>query len=502
MATENLDLVISVLDRFTAELDQLLLKLAEVDAAAEAVEDITIDVDVRGEHKIDRLIAKMAALGLMDAKDLDVNVRGIPAGRGGGGGAALGGGIAIGGVAQAAGDASDSLTDAAKSAGQMADVAEDATEAIDLTNIRMSDLHNLLAALVPLLLVFIGAVPALLGALVALAAAAIAAAAGLAALAGFGALGFALARAGPDNLMEGFSEIIDEITEDFLDAFAPLAERLAPLFERALDGLDRLFQGIADRGDVLVAFSQTAQAFGAFMQDFLPDLLADMGEMARAFGPFFGELMDVFDFSVLGALTEFMAQAADDTILFMELLIPFLAVIGEMSIGFLRVVNAIGLLLQGFFQILNLLPISAEAWGVLIASILTAATVMFLASKMAAIAAVGITGLTAAVGSLITVLAPLLLLSVAVFAIANHFDLLGTNIEKATRSLREFNRLGKGMRRNPFFDPNLQPGQVRRGRGSGVGSINVTVEGNADEEVIREQTGNAMYRMERRGRGR
>lgn len=497
MATENLDLVISVLDRFSDDLNELLLKLTEVEVALDRVDGRQIDLDpLPAIAALESLRAELALLQMQLGMGPN-RVGRFPMGGGGPGaeGLDLDLDLDTAPLRRRRGAAGRSLAN-------LSEAADRTAEGFDITNIRMSTLHNWLAALVPLLIVFIGAIPALLGALVALAAAAIAAAAGLAALAGFGALGFAITRAGVDDIGEGLREILDEIQEDFLDAFAPLAQRLTPLFERALDGLDRLFEAIAARGDVLVAFADTAADFGRFVQDFLPDLLADMGKMARAFGPFFGEIMEVFDFSVLGALTDFMADSSAEIILFLELLVPFIALIADLSIGFLMVVNAIGAFLQGIGQLLNILGISPEIIGAVIASLLTAATAMFIVGKAGLASAIGVTSLTSALVVLSRATIFLTAFALIVPVIADHFNLLGNNIDSATDSLREFNRVGDDLGRNPFADPNLMPGQVRAPTGRGGGNITVNIEGNADEEMVQTQTGNALYKMERKRRGR
>lgn len=523
MAVQNLDLVISVLDKYTKQLDELLLKLEEVALAAEQVDQITIDVDVRGERKLDALMAKMAALGFMDMDDVNVNVRG----------AAMGGGGPRGGVPGAMGgirmpDLSNLSRTASNAAQEMSDF-----------NLSMSDLHNLAAKLVPLLFVFVAAMPAVISGMVALAVAAFSAAAGLAALAGFGALGLAMAR-NPDDLAAGFSEVIDEIQADFLDAFSGLAQRLTGFSERALDGLDKLFQGIASRGDVLVDFTETAAGFGQWLQTFLPNLLADMGKMARAFGPFFGRLMEEVNFSVLGKMTQFMAEMADEAIMFISLLVDFIPLIARLSIGFLQVVNAIGLLVQGFARLLSILPISEQAWGALIGTIMVALSAMLLwkAANLAvalgflgtlipsltativaikgyvvsaAVAAGASTALAGALGTLaVALIAVGGLIAVAgiIGAIASSFGMLESDVTSATKALENFNKVGDDLGRNPYADPDLRHGSVtKRSRGrldfarGGRGTVVVNIEGNADEDMVREQTGNALYRMGRKVRG-
>lgn len=498
---ENLSIVIEVIDSYSSEIDQLIMKLAELEGTVQAVDDIRLDVDVRGTNQLNTLMAKLAALEAMDM--------------GGIGNVGVGGG-GMGGIMQMGGAAGGAADDAAESAG--------------LLDLRMSDLHNALAMLVPLIFIFIGALPALIGGVVALGAAAISAAAALMAIAGLGALGFAMAE-GDGDIMEGMTEILDDIQGSFMDAFAPMARRLEPVFRDALDGLDRLFQGIANRGDALIELSDQARAFGAFMMDWLPDALENMGHMVEAFSGLFSIIGDgMTDISILQILTSFVAQAADELIIFTALLIDFLPVIFEMSIGFLTVVNAIGFLVAAFGRLLAILPVGSEAIGQFIAAGLAAVTVTLLLSRALGVQAVA--GLVSAVQSLGIYIGALLtyiptvssataatmgfalaiglvtggisLLLGGVATLGSQFSGLSGDIDKATSSLQSFQAQRDGMTRgaNPYANPEVSRGESMGSSRFSGGNVNVTVEGDADGETVRNQTHNAMYRLERRGRRR
>lgn len=520
MATlERLEILIDVVDRFSATLDELLLQLGEVEAVAEKVEDINIKVDVRGQNELRGLLAQMGALEAMDVAgvgDIHVRTTGIPGGAAGATGGA--------GVVGATEEVTESLNNAARSLDQMADTGS-------IFDLRMSDMHNLLAKLVPLILTFIGALPALIAGLVVLATAAVAAASALFALGALGALGFAIEEGGVNDIMGGFEDIISEVRSDFLDAFAPLAEDLAPAFRGFLDWLDQLFGAIAARGDILINLTDEAAAFGDFLMDLIPDLLADMGRMVEAFAPIFGDFASLFDFNVLRAFTEFMADAADELILFTKLLMAFIPQIVELSLGFLQVVNAIGVAVHAFTTLLDMLPIGMDAIGALIGTILTLITVIgiwkavqsaqlipTLAATMPRIAqlivsidtyivhALTAAGASVALAEAISLLliatgvgAVLLGIGVAVGIMADKFSAAETDITSATEALREFDSVAGAMGgRGEAFG--VDPSTARRRaspRGGGGGNVNITVEGNADEETIRKQANNATFRLQR-----
>ena len=80
MATvEELEILIDVIDKFSRKLDQLIIKLAEVEAVAERVDRIDIDVDV-DDAELDTLLAKMGAAQV--GGSAGVRMRGAGAGAG------------------------------------------------------------------------------------------------------------------------------------------------------------------------------------------------------------------------------------------------------------------------------------------------------------------------------------------------------------------------------------------------------------------------------------
>lgn len=539
--SENLAILIDVIDQFSRELDRLLFKLGQVEVASQAVDPVTIDVDVDGAWKLDHLLFKLGQLEAADLGGVGDIVLGEKHVRRGGGGGGMGrrgldklGRLDLLLTAQVnqMGRFMKEADDLTESMGAVSSASDSASDSFELTNLRMSDLHNALAKLVPLIFVFIGAIPAVIGGLIALGAAAISAAAALAAIGGLGALGFAAMEAGRGNLMEGFQEIVGDIADDFLDAFLPVAERLVPVFRDAMDGLDRLFQQIANRGDVLVRLGDQARAFGEFMLDWLPTALANMGRMAEAFSGMFSVIAGgMRDMSILRELTEFFGRAMPELTAFTSMVIALLPHIFEMSIGFLKVTNVVLGLVNVTLDLLTAFGMLDKGMGLLIGTILAAATAWFIFNSAAIQAALsGLVKLGVAVGMMITHLtgytastvmatAATYGLTSAVFALigvltlgagilaagalfqglANRASLASDSVKDAAEQLKAFDSVAGGVSdTNPFAHPELRHGSVNRAPGSGGGGdVNVTVEGDADEETTRTQVHNAMYRKER-----
>ena len=101
-----------------------------------------------------------------------------------------------------------------RSIGDAAESLNDFRENSSLTNLNMSDLHNMMARLIPLLLVLVGTIPALVTAFVTLATAAFAAAASLMALTAFGAMGLALEDGQFD--MQNLTNVWEDIRQGFI----------------------------------------------------------------------------------------------------------------------------------------------------------------------------------------------------------------------------------------------------------------------------------------------
>jgi hypothetical protein len=487
--TEHLKGIIEI-ETFLQELDFLLAELEVVEAAIERIDGKTVKVDFE-ERGFESLMGQMIAADSMG-------------GFGGGGG-----GGNIGAVF-----------------GNMAGDSTRTVDSLSELNLSMSDLHNALARLVPLIFVVIGALPALIGGLVGLAGAAVAATAALAGIAGFGALGFAMMEG--DTIMEGFQEILSQVREDFLDAFTPLAQQLAPLFEDALDGLGLFFQKLANRGDVLREFEQTARSFGGFLLDELPDAIAFLGQVATAFEPLFAAIGDALDGTGEGFM-EFMADVLPALVLFGSLLASAIPQILNVSRGFLMVTNALFLLLNAFWEVITIGGLLDEQIGILIGVTLTAVTaillwntVMGIASSvtipalissmsgviatlaeysvavvLAALETWGLVGaLAAAVGIMTLGIGVAAGLATAMGAVHDQFAQFTTGVDEASASVRNFDRTTSRVGTGGPYAPSNTPVRANaRGSRGGSGSVVMNVEGDADDETVETQMRNANFRL-------
>lgn len=572
--TETLEIVIELIDRVEDDLADLITQLEGLDVQAERVDDILINLDVMGEADLEQLRAEMESMDEFEEVVLRATVRGeqdinqllaqlglvelaeetaspvvvraeargeaelarlqtqLAALRGQRLASVIGGGGGIDDLLDAIGEGAESVAEGADAAGdamrKTGDAAEDAEDGFRFTNLRMSDLHNALANVVPLLVVYIGTLPALIAAIGALAAAAISAAAALGAIAGFGFLGAAMAR-GDGDFMEGASDILDQVLEDFLDAFTPLSRSFRPLFDDMLDGLDRLFQRIADLAPILRSLADDARAFGRFMSDWIVGLIRDMGRMADAFAPIFAMVGGfIEDMDLLRNLTDFLADILPAVVLFTRYVVGLIQRLAEMSQGFLQVANVLNLAFSMLMNFVNVLGISDRALGALIAVFLIAASAaaifgsaliqqaipgLIRSAQAAYGAAVSYYELAAAegiatistvtlqkalMGLLVTLSAigGIIVLANIVAGLAAGFGSLSTNISDATKSLRNFDSVASRMSgNNPYRSPDLNRGEIS-GSSRTQNVINMNIE-NGDPDTLREQGNNLSWRLDR-----
>jgi hypothetical protein len=432
-------------------------------------------------------------------------------------------------------DVADDLSDSQRGAMSAADKAADS---FDLTNIRMSDMHNAMAAVIPMLIVFVGTMPAAITALAALATAALAAAGVLGLLGGIGLMGAGMQR-GDGDTMQGLSEIFQEIQEDFVDAFEPLADAFAPLIRDAIDGLDRMFQEIASFGDLFRGLQDEMRAFGSFMSEFIRDTIRDMARMTEAFAPIFGMIgAFIEDMDLMRNLSQFMADILPQLKIAAGLVVNFIQRLIEMSKGFLDVAVIVGMTVSTILKFLSAIGLTEERLGVLIGVTLTAVTVMNILSAslwsavIPALVTVGtrvlalistLTGYSASsivatlatmglakafivlVGAITLGIGALVAVAGITAALGSSFGGLTDDIDSATESLKNFRRQQQRMDGgdNPYRNPDIRPGQnYGTSRFGSGGQVNVTIEGDADDESVRNQTQNALYRMERPSRSR
>lgn len=249
-------------------------------------------------------------------------------------------------------------------------------------NIRMSDIHNLLATLLPLLAVFVMTIPAAVSALVGLAAAALSAAAAMGAILGLGAMGAAMGDSGEMPAAEDFTEFWTDIRDSFFEAFAPLAERLAPLFRDALDGLEMFFQEIANQGDALMELTDETRAFGQFLMDWFPGVLRSMAGTVEALQPIFSALGEYLqDTQILRKFVELTLEAAPALASLLMRLLTFLEVLAEMSVGFAMVSDAVSWFLGRLWGLFHVLGFTNTQLGVVLGSVLALTTGVALLSS-------------------------------------------------------------------------------------------------------------------------
>jgi len=435
----------------------------------------------------------------------------------------------------------------------------DMRSSINEFDLRMSDLHNMMARLIPLLVVFIGVIPAAYSALVGLASAAVAAAAGLAALTALGALGLALEGGQVD--MQNLTEAFQDIQDAFIESFAPLAERLEPLFLDGLSALERFFQMVASRGDTLMELTDEARAFGGFLLNFVPDALQTLGALVEALGPIFGDIGTFIDQNfnqIVRTLVRTTAEAVP-VIAKMALMIGrALPALIEMSVGFAQVANVVMQVIGLIFTLVGALGLGPRAFGFVTAAALSAASAIallntqivafagrviasaiisvyqFWAGLMAASSAttyLASTTIGSAIVSVYSFISSLLAGEVALFSFtgatfsatsalaafltlatfgaaaavlvpmavsaAAAFTGLSGSIDSATSSLKEFDRVSgrADTDMNPYDPPSGPSGAGAATQGGGTTVINLESSGDADED-----RSNARYVTFRNGR--
>jgi hypothetical protein len=384
----------------------------------------------------------------------------------------------------------------------------------DIASLSMSDLHNALARVIPLLVVFIGTLPAVITAMVTLAAAAIAAGAALMALTGFGLLG-ALTIDGTTQVdTERLQEIVDEIQADFMDAFAPLAEQLEPLFDDALDGLERFFNAVAAQGDALLALTDMARDFGGFLISFVPDMLRVMAGLANAFDDEFGDIATFLqqNFADIVASAVFLTDEALPAVsAFLQAIASILPALIRISVGFTQVATAVLAVIRGIGTLLSYLPISDQMFGALVATILALISGFFIlngiitllsvgtlgsllapALKSAAVAAgtlikgvLGLSGSLLTLGNIIRLLLATTgigLLLVAFGAVASEALSAKSDVDKLNDSLRQFNDVAGSADGMSIGGPSPYSGSSTMGGTSGRSvTYNVSGSDSADD---------------------
>lgn len=521
--TERLRIAVNVGGNFESQLTKLSAQLKEVAAAQRMVdESMTIRVNTSGVGAAKR---QLAGLG----------------GDGGGATAMTSGGRSdfLGNAAlrRKFGVERQSIDDAMGMPGPMDDdgpgslrealsdlrrTVREGDGAFGDINLQMRHFYDILAAMLPLLLNFVAALPAAITALVTLGTAALAAAGAIGAIGGLGLLGLAQQRGG-GNIGEGFKDILKEIKTDFLDAFAPLAEMFTPIARDALQGLEALFDAIAARGDVLAQMRDDARALGGFILDTVPPLLSALTGLAEAFGPIFGAFGEwAKGTDVLAGFADVTRRALPYFITLIGAIAGLLPLIVDLSLGFLKVASTIVMVVLGvtrligiFSPLLDMLGLTGSTLGVIIGLLLTLVTVMAVWNKLtklqtllmgskfiATLEAVGIAlwqmiaaeigavGATIALIGVVTVLLGVLTLGVSVIGgWAAQWGSASSAIDEATKSLKGFKNAQKGLGRGVGVGVPVG----RDAKMGGVNQTNITIEGANSSEQAWETANKAAF---------
>lgn len=268
---------------------------------------------------------------------------------------------------------------------------EQLKESLFNARIGMTQFYDIVAAGLPLMLTFVGSIPAVIGALGGLAAAALGAAGGLAGILGLGLAGAARSEAGGGiPSAEDFTALFDGVGEAFFESFDPLLTEFEPLVRDAIGGLPGVFDQLADASTVLVSLKDDARAFGTFVVDFTSGAIRELGTLANAARPVFGMIAEgLSNLNITqrlgGALRETLPQLAQLTSLFLDAL----PVIFNISRGLLFVSTAITQFVGGivggiraFFGLFGVADQVDTMFGVLIGSTLVLGSALFLTTNI------------------------------------------------------------------------------------------------------------------------
>lgn len=407
-AIENLEIIVEIdiaeaiskLERLQEELQDVAEEISAVDARGTEGIDINTTVDDL-DAELARLQAEIEAFEAASSIDIDTDVdrslldlagADLDFGGFGGGGPPFddfltgmaGADMDFGGFNVPRGrgiSRGDGMVSLRRRLRRLRDKFRDLTESVRNFDLRMTDIHNALARLVPLLLLFIGVIPTAVAALTALATAAITAAGALAAIGGLGLMGAAAGR-GEMPSGEDIQEELSEIRDMFFEAFAPLAEALAPVFEDAMDGLERFFEAIAAEGDALMGLVDEMRAFGGFVMEFFPGFLRTLSATLEALAPIFGQIgsfiQDNFQ-NIMRDLVRITLEAAPALGKLARQIGSLLMTLAEMGVGF-AIVSTVVLDVLGLIgDLFRALGLTNEQIGLIIASILAFASAILLA---------------------------------------------------------------------------------------------------------------------------
>lgn len=552
---DSLIISASVLDDFSDTLDELLAELSRIDAEEE--DTFPIDADMRIAEfmvKAQQVKKELREIDRMDPEaDVDVDqdplqesVEGIATR-----GAARAGMLGFMGEGPAAHEFDETTImpenldiDIDRRASQaiggtLSQTVEEAMDMPDLFEGRrdrsparklfqefvdlrlfMSGFMNTMAALIPLMGVFVGALPAAIAGIGALAAAAIAAAGALAAPIGLGIGGMIFA-GGQLDVAE-LQDQIRQTLDTFLQAFTPVMEALQPMVEGLFNQFRFLIRDLSRRSNILLQLTDDIAGGFQFLSETIGPALEDFILFGQAALPTMQLL--------IGGLASFdwfkiFSSVLRQTLPLMDILatqiVAIVPAIFEISMGFFLVADAILALLGGLSRLITAVPFLGEGFGVLIGLLFTAisATALYsvaVNSALTRLVGLAIQGLGTAIPAIHTYIASMfgataatwtmiaaasVLLGVLTFGLGpalggvlGQFVGLGDGVSYATSELARFERQATRTSAPPMAGGPPGAGRAQPGygpnRGGGMTVVAPDKEtGNAVANTMRWQNG-------------
>lgn len=261
--------------------------------------------------------------------------------------------------------------------------------------LKMGDFFRIFAALIPLLAVFIGAIPAAISGLVALGGAALAAAGALAGVGGLALLSGVLTQSGEvdtTQLTERIEELFDEATAEL----GPVAQQFAPLLDESFQTIEDTIAGIADRADVFRRVVGDAEGALQYLEETVPSAMADIVRFGDAAMPIIaGVIREAGNMGILRAFADLIVRMGPNLAILTKLLIGVLPAVIQLSQGFLYAATALTTVLYGFGRIIDVVPYAGQVIGLLTGALLTliSATALYTVTTSGAVAsALGLAG--------------------------------------------------------------------------------------------------------------
>lgn len=371
-------------------------------------------------------------------------------------------------------------------------------------NLNMSQFYDILASLIPVLLNFVMALPAAITGMLTLAGAAVSAAVALGTIGALGLMGVAASRDG--SLSEGFESILEELKSAFMDSILPVAREFEGI---ALDGIAGLKQLFDDLRPVLSSFTMLndeARAFGGYLLDNIPALMGVFRDLTESFSPLlsqFGQWLE--GANLIEGFVDATEEATPALMFIGSTLIQILPALVEFSQGFLMVTGAIMGVIGAVSWFMDLFPGLLTGLGIFIGTVLTVISAIatwtavqmtlstmvvpaFLSSMASSVMSLNayITSMLAAIGVTGTFATVLKATGVGILLagigmLVSKFDGFNSNVQEATRSLKEFGDVQSSIGDSGMGAYGVNWEGIDRGSQTSVTNNDVTVNNHGGE---------------------